>query len=368
MAMKVNPGVLNEEYAGSRVTITRPDDWHLHLRDGDAMADVLRHSAERFGRALIMPNLKPPVVTVEQAYLYRDRIVKALPKEMPFSPFMSLYLTDKTSSDEILRAAKMTKQTIAAKLYPAGATTNSDAGVTDMTKISGALEAMEEHDLVLCIHGELLHDDHGEVDIFDREKRFLEEVLLELVDSYPKLRIVFEHATTSEAIQFVESAREGVAATITAHHLLENRNVLFRGGIRPHHYCLPILKRERDREALLLAATSGSPKFFLGTDSAPHAKGTKEAACGCAGCYTAHAAIELYTEAFALLGALNRLEGFASHFGADFYGLPRNTDVITLVKQPWRVPTKYRFGADVVVPYRAGEIVHWQVEGLDYPL
>ncbi len=348
------------------ITIIRPDDWHAHLRDGAAMASALAHTARVFGRALIMPNLKPPVTTVERACEYYSRVLFTIGRKLRFDPFMTLYLTNSTTPEEIKEAANLT-HIIAAKLYPAGATTNSADGVTDIAKMEAVFEAMEEYGVVLCIHGEQLRNENGEVDIFDRERRFLEEVLLELVDSYPKLRIVLEHVTTADAVGFVEVARPGVAATITAHHLLENRNAIFRGGIRPHYYCLPILKRESDREALLLAATSGSPKFFLGTDSAPHAKGTKECGCGCAGCFTAHAAIELYAEAFDSIGALGQLEGFASHFGADFYGLTRNRDTITLVRRPWTVPASYPFGENVVVPFRAGETVYWQVEGLEYP-
>jgi len=351
-----------------RITITRPDDWHLHLRDGAAMVSALQHSARVFGGALIMPNLKPPVTTAGEALRYYARIIEPLhepPFKALFEPIMTLYLTDNTMPKDVEEAAK-SGLVKAFKLYPANATTNSADGVSDIDKIEGVLAAIEELGLVLCVHGELLCDDAGEVDIFDREKRFLEDVLLEIVDSYPKLRIVLEHATTAEAVQFVESF-PNIAATITAHHLLENRNAIFRGGVNPHHYCLPIMKRECAREALLLAATSGSPKFFLGTDSAPHAKGTKECGCGCAGCFTAHAAIELYAEAFDSLGALNRLEGFASHFGADFYGLPRNTDRITLVRKPWTVPASYPFGESEVIPFRAGKTVAWRVKGLEYP-
>lgn len=370
MSMRVSNTVVNQEYAESSLTIVRPDDWHLHLRDGEAMQDVLRHSAERFGRALIMPNLKPPVTDVSAARLYRERIVAAASRlglGDTFEPLMTLYLTDNTTPKDVEEAAKSGLVT-AFKLYPAGATTNSAAGVTDMTKISGAVAAMEEHDLPLCIHGEQLCTDEGEeIDVFDREDRFLTDVLHGFIDRYPKQRFVLEHVTTAAAVKFVKSARPGVAATITAHHLLENRNAIFRGGIRPHYYCLPILKRERDREELLLAATSGSPKFFLGTDSAPHAQGAKESACGCAGCCTAHAGIELYVHALELFGALDELEGFASHFGADFYGLPRNTRTITLVKKPWKVPMSYPFGDDVVVPFWAGNTINWRVEGLEYP-
>lgn len=349
-----------------KLTITRPDDWHLHLRDGAAMASVLPDTVKRFARAIIMPNLKPAVTTTEQALMYRGRILEALPPWFDFEPLMTLYLTDNTSSQEV-RQAKESGVVHAAKLYPAGATTNSDDGVTDMAKIEPALEAMEEYGLALCVHGEQLRDANGEVDIFDREKRFLEEVLLELVDNHPGLRIVLEHMTTSDAVAFVEDSGPNVAGTITAHHLLENRNAIFRGGINPHHYCLPILKRERDRESLLLAAASGNPKFFLGTDSAPHERSAKECACGCAGIYTAHAAVELYAEAFDSLGVLDRLEGFASFHGADFYGLPRNTDTITLVRGSWTVPEWYEFGQGKVIPFRAGKTVNWKIEGLAYP-
>lgn len=344
-----------------RITITRPDDWHLHLRDGEAMADVLRHSAARFGRALIMPNLKPPVTTVEMIQAYRRRIIEALPYRSRFGMLMTLYLTDDTTPEEIAQAKK-SGLVHAAKLYPANATTNSAAGVTDFGKMVPVFEAMEECGLVLSIHGERLRLDGEEVDVFDREKVFLEYDLGGITIRFPKLRIVLEHITTAEAVALVRCYGDSVAATITAHHLLENRNAIFRNGLNPHHWCLPVLKRERDRQALLRAATSGNPKFFLGTDSAPHAKGAKENACGCAGCFTAHAAIELYAEAFDSFGKLDRLEEFASFHGADFYGLPRNRDTITLIRQERKIPDLYPLGSDSVVPYRAGQSVAWTLE------
>ena len=309
-----------------QITLTRPDDWHLHLRDGEALKAVLPHSARQFARAIIMPNLKPPVTTVAAATDYRQRILAALPADSDFEPLMTLYLTDNTSPDEIRRAAD-SGFVHAVKLYPAGATTNSDAGVTDLAKCDAALAAMEQVGMPLLMHGEVTDP---AIDLFDREKAFIEKVLQPLLRRRPGLRVVFEHITTREAAEFVESAGDNVAATITAHHLLYNRNAIFLGGVRPHYYCLPVLKRERHREALVEAATSGSRKFFLGTDSAPHARHAKEAACGCAGCYTGLAAIELYAEAFEAAGALGRLEGFASFNGPDFYRLPRNAGRITL--------------------------------------
>lgn len=348
------------------LTLTRPDDFHLHLRDGDAMLFILPHTAHVFGRALVMPNLAHPVTTVQQAIDYRHRILEALSKAprqcSGFEPLMTIYLTNDTSPTTIAMASA-TECILAAKLYPAHATTNAAHGVTDIEQLSPVFETMAERGLVLSIHGELLADAHGEVDVFDREKRFLEETLFWIVDSYPELKVVLEHITTKEAVRFVEETRTGVAATITAHHLLENRNAIFRGGIQPHHYCLPVLKREADREALLLAATSGNPKFFLGTDSAPHAKSRKESACGCAGCFTAPVALPLYAQAFHSIGALDRLEGFASFFGADFYGLPRNTDTVTLVEKAATVPMFTAFGNDdIVVTFWAGHSIDFSVK------
>jgi dihydroorotase len=340
-----------------RITITRPDDWHLHLRDGAHMQAVLADTARRFGRAIVMPNLRPPVTTTAAALEYRERIRKALPAESRFEPLMTLYLTDNTPPDEIARA-KESGAVYAVKYYPAGATTNSDSGVTDLAKCERALHAMAEIGMPLLIHGEVTDP---EVDIFDRERIFVERVLSPLIARYPQLRIVLEHVTTREAAHFVRDALANVAATITAHHLLLNRNALFTGGVRPHHYCLPIVKRELHRVALVEAATSGNPRFFLGTDSAPHARHTKETTCGCAGVYTAHAGIELYAEAFANAGALERLEGFASFHGADFYGLPRNGDRITLEQGVLPVVDEIAFGDDKLVPFRAGESVAWRL-------
>lgn len=338
-----------------KISILRPDDWHLHLRDGASLGAVVAHTAERFGRAMVMPNLKPPVTTVDAAAAYRARILAALPAESRFQPLMALYLTDGTTADEIARA-KASGFVQAVKYYPAGATTNSDAGVTGLERAYAALEALEAHDLPLLVHGE---STDPAVDVFDREAVFIDRVLIPVRDRFPMLRIVFEHVTTREAVEFVRSAGPRVAATITPQHLLLNRNALFQGGIRPHHYCLPVLKREVHRTALLNAAISGSPQFFLGTDSAPHARHTKEAACGCAGIYSAHAGIELYAEAFEGAGALDKLEGFASLHGADFYGLPRNVDRITLTREPWSPPASYDFGDHELVPFRAGESIAW---------
>lgn len=340
------------------LTLIRPDDWHLHLRDGAALKAVVGDTARRFGRAIVMPNLRPPVVTVEDARAYRARILEALPPGVTFEPLMTLYLTDNTAPEEIDRA-RASGFVHAVKLYPAGATTNSDAGVTAIDKVYPVLERMEALGMVLCVHGEVTG---GDVDIFDREKVFIDQVLAPLATRFPKLRTVFEHITTAEAAQYVMAAGPQVGATLTAHHLLLNRNALFAGGMRPHHYCLPVLKRETHRQALVAAATSGNPKFFLGTDSAPHAQSTKEAACGCAGCYTAHAAIELYAEAFEAAGALDKLEGFASLHGPAFYGLPPNTDTVTLVKEAWPVPAALEYlGQDPLVPLRAGETVAWRL-------
>ncbi|HKB60282.1 MAG TPA: dihydroorotase [Gallionellaceae bacterium] len=339
------------------LTITRPDDWHLHLRDDALMASVLPDTARQFARAIIMPNLRPPVTTTAQAEAYRGRILAALPKGADFTPLMTLYLTDNTSASEIAKA-KASGFIHAVKLYPAGATTNSDAGVTDIRKAYPALEEMQRLGLPLLVHGEVTDP---AVDIFDREAVFIERVLQPLLEEMPDLRVVFEHITTRDAADFVRAAAENIAATITAHHLLYNRNAMLVGGIRPHYYCLPVLKRETHREALVQAATSGSPKFFLGTDSAPHAQHTKETACGCAGCYTAHAALELYAEAFEQADALNKLEGFASFYGADFYGLPRNTAKVSLQKSEWQVPDSLAFGEQRLVPLRAGEKLKWKL-------
>jgi len=341
------------------ITITRPDDWHLHLRDGAAMRDVLPHTAARFARAIVMPNLKPPVTTTGLALAYRERILAALPPDSGFKPLMTLYLTDNTSPAEISRA-RQSGAVHAVKYYPAGATTNSDSGVTALEKCFPVLEAMEKEGMPLLLHGEVTDAD---VDVFDRERVFIERTLAPLVERFQGLKVVMEHITTREAAAFVAEAPQRVAATLTPQHLLLNRNALFTGGVRPHNYCLPILKREVHRAALVAAATSGNPKFFLGTDSAPHARHTKENDCGCAGMYSAHAGIELYAEVFAAAGALDRLEAFAGHFGADFYGLPRNTGKITLVQEPWNVPDSVPFGADTLVPMRAGGVVRWRMAG-----
>jgi dihydroorotase len=341
----------------NRVTIIRPDDWHLHLRDAGHMRAVLPDTARRFARAIVMPNLKPPVTTTDLVRGYRDRILSALPGGMKFEPLMTLYLTDNTTGDEI-RRAKQSGMVYAAKYYPAGATTNSDSGVTELIQCEDALAAMEECGLPLLVHGEVTF---ANVDSFDREKIFIDRVLVPVLQKFSRLRVVFEHITTREAVRFVLGTPPRVAATITAHHLLLNRNALFAGGIRPHHYCLPIFKREEDRQALIQAAVSGNPKFFLGTDSAPHARNTKETACGCAGIYTAHAGIELYAEIFGATHALDKLEGFASIFGPGFYGLPRNQDQITLVKEAWNVPTELPFHEDTLVPLRAGGTVSWRM-------
>jgi dihydroorotase len=339
------------------ITITRPDDWHLHLRDGAHLHAVLPDTARRFARAIVMPNLKPPVTTTRLALEYRDRILAALPAGARFQPLMTLYLTDRTPPEEIA-SAKTSGAVHAVKLYPAGATTHSDAGVTDITKCHRTLEAMEKHGLPLLVHGEVTDP---EVDVFDRERVFIERVLTPLVSRFPGLRVVLEHVTTREAVDFVSAAPPRVAATITAHHLLLSRDALFAGGIRPHLYCLPILKREAHRRALVKAATSGHARFFLGTDSAPHARHTKETACGCAGIYTAHAGIELYAEAFAGAGALDKLEGFASRHGAQFYRLPVNGDSITLTESSWSVPEEVAFGSDRLVPLRGGTTVGWKL-------
>lgn len=342
--------------ASETLTITRPDDWHLHVRDGAALASVVPHTATQFGRAIIMPNLRPPVTTTAQALSYKERIAQAVPAGMAFEPLMTLYLTDVTPPDEIARAAEA--GIVALKLYPAGATTNSDAGVTDIRKTYKTLEAMQRAGLKLLVHGEVTD---SEIDLFDREAVFIDRVMAPLRKDFPELKVVFEHITTKEAAQYVADADAHTAATITAHHLLYNRNAIFLGGIRPHYYCLPVLKREVHRQALVQAATSGSPKFFLGTDSAPHPAHLKEHPCGCAGCYTALTALELYAEAFEAAGALDKLEGFASFFGADFYGLPRNSGRVTLRKETWTIPDEVAFGEAVVKPLRGGELVHWKL-------
>ena len=339
------------------ITLTRPDDWHLHLRDDALMAAVLPDTARQFARAIIMPNLRPPVTTTAQAVAYRERILKALPQGMKFEPLMTLYLTDNTSAEEI-RKAKASGVVQAVKLYPAGATTNSDAGVTDLRKTYAALEEMQRCGMPFLVHGEVTNAD---IDIFDREAVFIERVMQPLLKDLPNLRVVFEHITTKEAAQFVTSAGDNIAATLTPQHLLYNRNAMLVGGIRPHFYCLPILKRETHREALVKAATSGNKKFFLGTDSAPHAQHTKENACGCAGCYSAHSAIELYAEAFEAAGALDKLEAFASFYGADYYGLLRNLEAITLRKEEWEIPHTVEFGGSKLVPLRAGEKMNWKL-------
>ncbi|GAB6050753.1 dihydroorotase [Hydrogenophilus islandicus] len=350
-----------------RIILPRPDDWHLHVRDGAALAAVVPHTAAVFGRALIMPNLKPPVVTVADALAYRERILQVV-RPLPgaaahFTPVMTLYLTEATPVAEIDRAAETGGLVRAVKLYPAGATTNAESGVRRIEAVYPILARMEERGIVLCVHGEVTDPD---VDVFDREARFIERVLAPIVDRFPRLNVVLEHITTADAVDFVASASERVAATITAHHLLYNRNALFQGGIRPHYYCLPVLKRERHRQALLAAATSGNPKFFLGSDSAPHAKSTKEAACGCAGCYTAYALLPLYAKAFAEAGALERLPDFASRFGAEFYGLPVAKESVTLVRRPWQIPEALPYlPGDPLVPLAAGEMIDWQVEVSD---
>jgi len=338
------------------LTLIRPDDWHVHVRDGAALHTVVPHTARQFGRALIMPNLKPPVTTAQAALAYKARILAAVPAGLAFEPLMSLYLTDHLPPEEIARAADA--GVVACKLYPAGATTHSDAGVTNIRNIYPTLEAMQRHGLLLLVHGEVTSP---EVDLFDREAVFIEEQLIPLRRDFPELKIVMEHITTQEAAQFVTQAGRFTAATITAHHLLYNRNAIFTGGIRPHYYCLPVLKREVHRQALVQAATSGSPQFFLGTDSAPHPAHLKEHASGCAGCYTAHAALEMYAEVFDAVGALHRLEGFASFHGPDFYGLPRNTSIVTLKRQSWTPPLSFPLGEAELKPLRSGEALPWSM-------
>ena len=339
------------------LTIQRPDDWHVHLRDGAALASVVKFTARRFGRAIVMPNLKPAITTTELARAYRERILRALPPGSRFEPLLTLYLTNTTTPADIDRALAA-GFVHGVKLYPAGATTHSDAGVTDIAQVYAVLARMEEVGMRLLVHGET---PDAEIDVFDRESHYIDAVLRPVIERFPRLKVVFEHITTARAVEFVSGARDGVAATITPQHLLHNRNAIFMGGIRPHYYCLPILKRESDRQALVKAATGGNPRFFLGTDSAPHARASKETACGCAGLFTAHAAIELYAEAFESVGRLDRLESFASHFGADFYDLPRHTDTITLIKEPWVPPAVYDFGGGALVPYRGGEPVAWRL-------
>ena len=339
------------------LTITRPDDWHLHVRDGDALRTVVPHTAAQFGRAIIMPNLKPPVTTAAQAVAYRDRIRAAVPEGMDFEPLMTLYLTDNLPADEIARAKDA--GVVAAKLYPAGATTNSDAGVTDIRKTHKTLEAMQRAGMLLLVHGEVTSPD---IDLFDREAVFIDQQMIPLRRDFPELKVVFEHITTKEAAQYVADASPFTAATLTAHHLLYNRNAIFTGGIRPHYYCLPVLKRETHRQALLAAATGGNHRFFLGTDSAPHPAHLKEHATGCAGCYTAHAAIEMYAEAFDSVGALDKLEAFASFNGPAFYGLPRNSGSVTLKRENWTSPESFRFGEADLKPLRGGEVLPWRLQ------
>jgi dihydroorotase len=342
----------------NELTITQPDDWHLHLRDGEALQAVVQATAAQFARAVVMPNLKPPVITVAQANAYRDRILKALPAGSTFEPLMTLYLTDNTSSDEIAKLSD-SQHVHAVKLYPAGATTNSDAGVSDLKKAAPALEAMQRYGVPLLIHGEVTDQ---EVDLFDREAMFIDTVLQPLRKSFPALRVVFEHITTEQAAHYVRDADDGIAATITAQHLLYNRNAIFKGGVRPHWYCLPVLKREKHRAALLAAAVSGNPRYFLGTDSAPHAQKLKEHAAGCAGCYTAPHAMELYAAAFEMADKLDKLEGFASFFGPDFYKLPRNTKKVVLRRAPWQIPDSLPFPGDAIVPLAAGEQLNWRLQ------
>lgn len=340
-----------------RLSITRPDDSHLHVRTGAILRAVIGHTAKQFGRAIIMPNLKPPVTTIQQALAYRQEILMALPENANFQPLMTLYLTGSTPVAAVKQVAD-SEHVHAFKLYPAGATTNSDAGVADIEAVYPLFEAMEKHSVPLLVHGEVTE---AEVDIFDREKIFIDSKLIPIVRRFPKLRIVVEHLTTRDAVQFVESTADNIAATITPQHLLYNRNAILAGGIRPHYYCLPILKRESHRQALLKAATSGNPKFFLGTDSAPHLTSLKENSCGCAGCYSAHVALELYAEAFEQAGALDKLEAFAAFHGADFYDLPRNTEQVTLVREDWTVPENYGEGDVSITPLRAGEVLRWRL-------
>lgn len=340
------------------ITITRPDDWHLHLRDNNILNSVVADTAARFARAIIMPNLSPSVSTTDQALAYRQRILNATPSVFQFDPLMTLYLTDNTAAEEIKKAVD-SECIYGVKWYPAGATTNAASGVTDIRHCDAVLAAMQNHDLPLLVHAEVTDP---EIDVFDREAVFIQRYLQPVIEKFPRLRVIFEHITTREAVEFVQQAPAQVAATITAHHLLLNRNHLFNGGLQPHHYCLPLLKREQHRQALVKAATSGDPKFFLGTDSAPHPRDAKESACGCAGIYTAHAAIELYAEVFEQAGALNKLEAFASFHGPDFYQLPRNTDTITLLKKAWKVPAEIKLGDKTCVPFKAGKTVAWKLQ------
>ena len=340
------------------LTITRPDDWHLHLRDGAAMQSIVGFSARQFARAIIMPNLKPPVLSTADALAYRERILAALPADTPFLPLMTLYLTDNTKADEIVRA-KQSGVVHAVKYYPAGATTNSDSGVTNLKNTYAVLGKMEQLGMPLLLHGEVTDE---RVDVFDREKAFIDRHLQHLTQQFPELKIVFEHITTSDAVDFVIDANDKVAATITPQHIMYNRNAMFSGGLQPHHYCLPVLKREQHRQAVLAAATSGNRKFFLGTDSAPHSTRAKESTCGCAGIFSAHAALELYASVFDQANDLGKLEGFASHFGADFYGLPRNKDKITLCRSEWQVPASISFGNDTLRPFMAEQTLHWKLE------
>ncbi len=340
-----------------KLSIIQPDDWHLHVRNGAVLKTVIAHTAKQFARAIIMPNLKPPITTVKQAMNYRDEILQALPEGSGFNPLMTLYLTNQTSSDDVKQAAE-SEHVHAFKLYPAGATTNSDDGVNNLKAIYPVLEIMEQVDIPLLIHGEVTDDS---CDIFDREKVFVENSLKDIVANFPSLRIVLEHVTTTEAVEFVRSNSDKIAATITPQHLMFNRNAILAGGIRPHHYCLPIIKREQHRQSLVAAATSGNPKFFLGTDSAPHLTGAKESSCGCAGCYSAHAAMELYADVFEQAGALDKLEGFASLYGPDFYGLPRNTGTIILKKQTWTVPATYPVNDKTITPLKADEMLKWSL-------
>ncbi|MGR8933247.1 MAG: dihydroorotase [Gammaproteobacteria bacterium] len=340
-----------------KLTITRPDDYHVHARSGIMLQTVIPHSARQFARAIIMPNLKQPITTVESALLYRKEILRAIPAEASFTPLMTLYLTPSTGVAEVRKAAAC-EHVHAFKLYPAGATTNSDAGIASLETIYPILEALQTHDMPLLVHGEVTDPD---CDIFDRERLFIDKHLNAIVRRFPDLRIVFEHATTREAVQFVEAANDKIAATITPQHLLYNRNAILAGGIRPHFYCLPLLKRENHRQALLAAATGGNRKFFLGSDSAPHLQTAKETGCGCAGCYSAHAALELYAEAFDAVGKLDKLEAFASFHGADFYRLPRNSGLITLQRKAWTVPASYMIGGDALIPLKAGETLDWKM-------
>ena len=339
------------------ITITKPDDWHLHLRDGEMLGTTVPHTARSFSRAIVMPNLKPPVTTVEQALAYRQRILNALPTDTNFSPLMTLYLTDNLAQEELVRLSEE-PAVVAVKYYPAGATTNSDSGVSSIDRVMPSLEVMAKRGIPLLIHGEVTD---GEIDIFDREQRFIDTVLAPLRAQLPELKVVLEHITTANAVEFVSEQNSNVAATITVHHLLYNRNHLLAGGVRPHFYCLPVLKRNSHQLALIEAATSGNPKFFLGTDSAPHPKGDKEAACGCAGIYTAPGALELYAEVFDQADALDRLEGFASLYGPRFYGLPVNTEKISLVRDSWQMEESFQFGSNTVIPLRAGETLHWRL-------